>query len=109
MKLLSRSEEVVLLAIWRLGDNAYGVTIRELASKSTEYEWDFAAVYIALDKLTKKGYVRKSLSKPIAQRGGRSKCMYTLSQEGISALRSIQRVQKTLWQGIPDIAFDLEE
>jgi PadR family transcriptional regulator PadR len=108
MKLLSRSEEVILLAVWRLRDNAYGVTIRDLASKSTGYEWDFAAVYIALDKLTRKGYVNKTLSKPIAERGGRSKCMYTLTLDGKNALKSIQKVHKTLWQGISDAAFDSE-
>jgi len=109
MKLLSRSEEIILLAIWRLRDNAYGVTIRELASQSTGYQWDFAAVYIALDKLTLKGFVNKSLSEPIKERGGRSKCMYTLSPEGKKALKAIRKVQRSLWEGIPDVAFDIEE
>lgn len=109
MKLLSRSEEVILLAIWRLRDNAYGVTIRNAASESTGYTWDFAAVYIALDKLTKKEYVAKSMSEPVSERGGRSKCMYTLTAEGKDALRSIQKVQRMLWQGISDGAFDPEE
>lgn len=109
MKLMSRSEEVILLAIWRLQENAYGVTIRDMASESTGYVWDFAAVYIALDKLTKKEYVVKSLSEPVAERGGRSKCMYALSAEGKQALKSIQKVQQTLWYGISDAAFEPEE
>lgn len=106
MKLLSRSEEIILLAIWRLKDNAYGVTIRELASQSTGYQWDFAAVYITLDKLTAKGFVFKSLSEPTKERGGRSKCMYILSPEGKNALKVIREVQKSLWEGIPDVAFE---
>lgn len=109
MKLLSRSEEIILLAIWRLKDNAYGVTIRTQASKSTGYDWDFAAVYIALDTLTRKGYVYKTLSEPIPERGGRSKCMYNLSPEGLNALKTIRKVQLTLWEGISDVALDLEK
>jgi DNA-binding PadR family transcriptional regulator len=106
MKLLSRSEEIVLIAIWRLRDNAYGVSIRELVSSLTGYEWTFGATYVPLDKLTRKGYVEKSVSSPSARRGGRSKCMYALTKEGKNALREIRKVQSILWRDIPDTAFD---
>ena len=43
MKLLSRSEEIILLAVWRLRENAYGVTIREQVSKATGHDWPFGA------------------------------------------------------------------
>ena len=106
MKLLSRSEESVLIAIWRLKDNAYGVSIRELVSALTGYEWTFGAIYIPLDKLTRKGYVEKTMSAPSAKRGGRSKCMYSLTKEGKIALGEIRKVQSVLWSDIPDNAFD---
>lgn len=106
MKLLSRSEEIVLIAIWRLEDNAYGVTIRDQVSKVTGYEWDFAAVYVALEKLTKNGYVSKVVAGPTKKRGGRRKSLYSLSLSGKKALKEIREVQRELWDGIPDVAFD---
>ncbi len=106
MKLLSRSEEIVLLAIWRLQGNAYGVSIREQVSQATGREWTFGAVYVPLDKLNHKGFVNKTLSEPTSQRGGRSKCLYVLTKTGKQALREIRRVQETLWEDIPKVAFD---
>ena len=106
MRLLSRNEEIVLIAIWRLEDNAYGVTIREKVGAMTGQDWSFGQVYVPLDKLTQKGFVHKVLSEPTAQRGGRSKCMYTLSKDGKVALKEIRMVQDALWDGIPKVAFD---
>jgi len=106
MKLLSRSEEIVLLAVWRLKGNAYGVTIKEQVSQATGQDWTFGAVYVPLDKLTHKGFVNKTLSKPTSQRGGRSKCLYALTKTGKEALREIRRVQDTLWKDISKVAFD---
>ncbi len=106
MKLLSRSEEILLLAIWRLEGNAYGVSIREQVSRVTGHAWTFGAVYVPLDTLTRKDYVRKSLSEPTPQRGGRSKCLYALTDAGKEALREIRRVQETLWDEVPEMAFD---
>ncbi len=106
MKLLSRNEEIVLLAIWRLKDNAYGVTIREQVSTVTGNDWTFGAIYVPLDKLTHKGYVTKTLSQPTSQRGGRSKCLYELTSDGKAALKEIREVQNALWKDISRVAFD---
>lgn len=106
MKLLSRNEEIILLAIWRLKGNAYGVTIRDLVSEQTENEWPFGAIYMPLDKLTSKRYVRKFTSNPEAIRGGRSKCMYELTGKGKEALKEIRTIQNEIWKGISKLAFD---
>ncbi|MFC1563736.1 PadR family transcriptional regulator [candidate division KSB1 bacterium] len=106
MKLLSRSEEIILLAVWRLRDNAYGVTIREQVSKVTGHEWPFGAIYVPLDKLTRKRYVRKTIGDPTPERGGRRKCLYEVTSEGRRALKSIRQVQDNLWDGISQFAFD---
>ena len=106
MKLLSRSEEIVLLAVWRLGENAYGVTIKDQVSEVTGNEWTFGAIYVPLDKLTQKMYVKKIISDPTPERGGRSKCMYELTEAGKKALKEIRQVQDKLWEDIPDVAFD---
>ena len=108
MKLLSRSEEIVLLAIYKLDDNAYGVTIRDQASAFTGHEWTFGAIYVPLDKLTQKGYVKKTMSQPVSERGGRSKCLYKLSKEGMEALKTIREVHDRAWQGIPGLMLEKE-
>jgi DNA-binding PadR family transcriptional regulator len=101
MKLLSRSEEIILLAILRLGDNAYGISIRELIHESTGVEWSLAQIYEPLNRLTHKGYVSKSKGSPSPERGGRHKCLYILTREGKEALRELLRVQKTMWENLP--------
>lgn len=106
MKLLSRSEEILLLAIWKLKENAYGVTIRDLVSELTGHDWTFGAIYVPLDKLTHKKYVRKFSSSPTGSRGGRSKCMYELSDDGKSALKEIREIQNAMWDDISDAAFE---
>ena len=72
MILLSRSEEIVLLAIWKLKSNAYGVTIRDQVSQDTGHEWSFGAIYKPLKKLLHRDFVKKTSSEPCAERGGRS-------------------------------------
>lgn len=106
MKLLSRSEEILLIAIWRLSGNAYGVSIRELVSELTGQEWTLGAIYVPLEKLARKEYVIKYDSSPTSQRGGRSKCLYELTDEGKKALKEIREVQESLWKDISKIALD---
>lgn len=106
MILLSRSEEIVLLAVWKLGDNAYGVTIRDRVSKDTGREWSFGAVYKPLKQILDKGFVVKGESEPMAERGGRVKYLYTLSPEGDAALREIRKVHRGVWTKDCEAAFD---
>ena len=73
MILLSRSEEIILLSVWKLKDNAYGVTIREQVYSDTDHYWAFGVIYKTLKKLLRRDFVRKEESEPINERGGRSK------------------------------------
>jgi DNA-binding PadR family transcriptional regulator len=101
MKMLSRSEEIILLAILRLGDNAYGISIRELIHESTGAEWSLAQIYDPLNRLAHKGYVSKSKGDSTPERGGRHKCLYTLTADGKEALRELERVQRKMWENLP--------
>ena len=105
MNILSRSEEIVLLAVWKLGENAYGVPIRDLISKDTRQEWSFGAVYKPLKQLLHKGFVEKTPSEPFAERGGRSKYMYTLTADGRAALREVRKIHGALWTEECEVAF----
>jgi len=106
MILLSRSEEIVLLAIWKLKDNAYGVSLREMISQGTDHDWSFGSVYKPLKQLLHKGYVKKSSSEPRSERGGRTRYLYTLTPDGEEALKQIRKIYKAFWSKDTELAFD---
>jgi PadR family transcriptional regulator, regulatory protein PadR len=106
MILLSRSEELVLLTIWRLKDNAYGVSLRETISQLTDHDWSFGSVYKPLKQLLHKGYVEKKSSEPRSERGGRSRFLYTLTPSGREALKIIRKIHKAFWSKDTKLAFE---
>jgi len=105
MKLLSRIEEIILLSIWRLGEEAYGMTIRKEVIKATRKNWLLGAIYGPLGRLCKNGYVVTIKGEPSSQRGGRAKVYYRLTKEGKAALLEIQRVNTLIWKDIPALEF----
>ena len=106
MKDLTLSEIIFLLSIWRLEDNAYGVTIKRQVTKDTGKIHTYGTLYSALDQLFKKGYVTKSAGPPTPERGGRSKIFYRLSSEGITALKAARNLQRAIWKGVPEFSLD---
>ena len=103
MKVITRSDEILLLAILRLGDNAYGVTIRQQVFKTTGKKLTFGSLWVSLDILHRKGLVEKKMADPTPQRGGRGKIYYSLTPAGWMALRRVQKFQKKLWQGVASL------
>jgi len=103
MNLLSRSEEIILLAVLKLKNNAYGVTIREQIQKDTGNLWSFASIYTPLEKLNRKRFVIKVKGKPTRERGGKSKFLYQITDEGKQALIEIRRANEQVWSGALDL------
>ena len=101
--LLSRIEEILLLAIWKLKDNAYGISIREQVEKDTGMEWMSGAIYAPLSRLKKNGYVEAFQDRGSAEQGGRPRIYYKLSSLGMKKLVSIQEVNRSVWLGVPDL------
>ena len=106
MRLLSRSEEYVLLAVWRLKGNAYTLSILDQISSVTGYQWQIGAIYVPLEKLRKKGYLKKTKGDPIPERGGRSKFLYELTDSGRMALKAIKEVQESAWAGVSKVSLE---
>ena len=106
MKLLSRIEEIILLSIWRLKDNAYGMTIREEVIKATGKNWLLGAIYSPLGRLQKNGLVKTIKGEPSPERGGRAKVFYRLTPEGKKALLEIERVNAVIWTNIPPLGLE---
>ena len=97
---LGEFEHFVMLAILRLGREAYGVTIREEIEARTGREVARAAVYIALRRLEAKGFATSELGGATAERGGRSKRFYRLEPEGLAQLRESQRALLSMREGL---------
>ena len=104
MKFISRSEEYILLAVYRLKPGAYGVTIREQLRTVTGKTWAFGALFVMLSRLEKKGFLESRLADPTPQRGGRSKRYYRLTPEGLRILEEVRRVHQAAWAGISIIS-----
>jgi DNA-binding PadR family transcriptional regulator len=103
MKLLTRSEEFVLLAVWKLQQDAYSLSIRDMLSEITGYEWSLGSVYTPLERLERKRLLRSSLSESTPERGGRKKRIYEVTSLGQQALLDIRTVQATMWDGVADL------
>jgi PadR family transcriptional regulator PadR len=105
---LSRNEEFILLSIWKLKDNAYGVTIRRDFMESTHKTLHFGSLYNTLDLLMHKRLVTSWESPPGSRRGGRRKKLYYLTLEGKKALKEAQAVYRSVWETLPDLEFEGE-
>ncbi|HHF51779.1 MAG TPA: hypothetical protein ENL46_03730 [Candidatus Aminicenantes bacterium] len=103
MTYLSRIEEILLLAIWKLKENAYGIAIRRQVEKDTGISWLSEAIYAPLSRLKDKGYVTSIKAQRSTEKGGRPRIYYQLSPSGLGKLASLQKVNQSLWEGVPDL------
>ncbi len=102
--MLSGNDELLLLTILRLKDEAYGVTIMKHLTKLTGKEWTIGAIYDPLYRLEKSGIVNSDLTMPTGERGGRSKRVYSVTKKGITELKETERVRGELYGELPEFA-----
>lgn len=93
-------EQLVLLAILRLDNEAYGMEVREEIEARTGREVSYGAVYTTLDRLEQKGYVAHRMGEATAERGGRAKKYFRALPEGREALRATQHALTVMWKGV---------
>lgn len=98
-KTLNQSEQVVLLAILQKHRDAYGVSIREEIEKKTGKLMPLASIYLSLERLEDKGFIKPRQGAPTAERGGRAKTMYEITGKGQSALAASLNVLDSLRAG----------
>ena len=96
-KYITRQEELLLLAIYHLEDNAYGMSVKARMEEVTGEKWSFGAIYAPLSRLLKKGLVSSKQGEPEAKRGGKSKVFYTLTDRGRAELANAKRVHEASW------------
>jgi PadR family transcriptional regulator, regulatory protein PadR len=97
---LGEFEQIVLLAILRLDDEAYGVPIRLEIERRTGRAPTVGALYRTLDRLEEKGYVSSAFSAPTAERGGRSKRYFKVRPLGLRTLRACREALTAMWDGL---------
>lgn len=97
---LGEFEQVVLLAILRLRDDAYGVTIRREIAECTERDPAPGALYTTLDRLEEKGLVASKYGDPTPERGGRAKRYFAVTARGVRAVARAQRAYQRLLKGL---------
>ena len=100
---LGQFELMVLLALMRLGEDAYGVTIADELEKETGREVVIANVYATLERLQDRGLVSSSLGDATPERGGRAKRYFRITGAGLREVRDARRSLLSLWKGLPEL------
>src|SRR5437868_15000400 len=97
---LGEFEHLVILALLRLDDRAYGVTVRQEIELRAERDVSIGAVYATLDRLESKGYVKSHYGEPTPERGGRSKRFFRVTARGMAAVNRTQRALHSMTEGL---------
>lgn len=100
---LGEFELMVLLALLRLGDRAYGVPISMEIEKQAGREVALGSVYAALERLEEKGLVASEMGEPTAERGGRAKRYFHITKKGLHEVRETRKALTNLWHGLPEL------
>ena len=100
---LTDFELMILLAILRIGDDAYGVPIARELEETGGRSVLLGAIYTGLDRLEENGLVTSSYGDPTPERGGRAKRFFKVTSKGLKAVKDTQRAFTALWSGIPEL------
>lgn len=100
---LGEFEQIVLLAVLRLGKNAYGVTILEEIEQRTGRSVMIGAVYATLDRLQIKRYIFSRVGSPTPERGGRAKRFFRVTAQGSVALERSRKILQNMWAGLDPV------
>lgn len=104
---LGEFEELVLLMVALLDGGAYGISVMEELTKQANRKVNISAVHAALRRLEQKGYVKSGWSEATAERGGRRKRLFSLTQEGSLALQRQKEIRDRIWGQLPQLGTNL--
>ena len=103
---LGELEEIVLLVVANLYDNAYGVLIKNEIEEKCNRSITISTVHNVLQRLQEKGFLTSRYSEPTKERGGKRKLLFKVTASGQTALNTIREMREKLWSGIPKVAFE---
>ncbi len=108
MLLLSRTEELILLAIQKLQGDAYCVSIRKMLTKITGDKWSLGSIYMPVERMLKNGLLNSYRSESTPERGGRHKRIYKLTPAGKKALVKIHSIQNEMWSDVSILSLETD-
>jgi DNA-binding PadR family transcriptional regulator len=97
---LGEFEQVVLLAVVRLGDSAYGMKVRREIEERAGRRVSIGAIYATVDRLVIKGYLRAHDGSASAERSGLARRFFAITRRGIDALETARDVHARMWAGV---------
>jgi DNA-binding PadR family transcriptional regulator len=103
---LGEAEQLILLAAWRVGDDATAATIRQEVAARGGRTLTVSSIYVTLMRLQSKGCVSSDLSDPTPVRGGKAKRYFSVTEKGIAILQETRRRMEKMWEGMdkaPDV------
>jgi PadR family transcriptional regulator PadR len=103
MDVLTKLEELVLIAVFKLKDRAYGITIYDYIVKKTGNRISVSGVYFPLERLVRKGYLKSFKGEPTPKRGGMRKRFYKLTSSGILVLQDNRSLSRDIWADVDDL------
>jgi PadR family transcriptional regulator, regulatory protein PadR len=103
---LGEFEELVLLAVGILFDDAYGLAILDELQKQTGRDIMISSVHKSLVRLEEKGYLKSRIGGATATRGGRGKRLYSLTHAGKSVLADMRELRESMWKQVPSIVWE---
>ncbi len=103
---LGEFEELVLLTVTVLNDQAYGVAIQKELKKKTDRNVAISAIHSALNRLDAKGFVESALGDATPERGGKRKRIFKVTAFGIKSLEQAKEVRESYWTEIPQLSSD---
>lgn len=103
---LGELEELVLLIVGILDQEAYGVSVVEEIKNQTGRKVNISAIHTVLNRLEEKGFVNSQMGGATEERGGRRKRLFSLSAHGRSAIQEIKEVRNRLYDQLPPLAMD---
>lgn len=106
---LTKFEEQILLSVWNLQENAYGISIYNHIRKITKKKLAIGGIYFPLERLVEKGFLKARQGEPTPVRGGQSKRYYELTKHGYKKLLESREIQEAFWKELPKMSFMMEE
>lgn len=104
---LGEFEEIVLLTVGILYDDAYGLAITDEIEQRTKRQVTLSSVHKTLMRLEQKGYLHSHMGGATEERGGRKKRLFTITNSGKEALREARQMRNALWQAIPRVVWEI--
>ena len=106
MKVFTKKEEQILLAIYHLKNEAYLIPIREKIKEFTGKYFSVGTIYVPLNRLHVYGYLEAHVKKPDTSAGGKAIKYYKLTKRGLAALAALEKQNKLMWEGFKRPVFE---